>query len=224
MTITPLATAFGVGLLGGVHCLTMCGGLVGALTLGLDPLRRTPLAMLPLQLGYNAGRVAGYALGGALAGGLGAILLRLGALQTAQRALYLLAALVMILVGLQVAGWGRGLAPIERLALPWWRRVQPVARRWLPVQRVTQAVAVGLIWAWLPCGLVYSVMISAAATGNPASGALVMLAFGLGTLPNLLGIGLLAGAAARIGASPRWRRAAGLVVVAAGLMALWQLS
>lgn len=224
MTIALLATAFGVGLLGGVHCLTMCGGLVGALTLGLDPRRRTPLAMLPLQLGYNVGRIAGYALSGALAGGLGAILLRLGALQTAQRALYLLAALVMILMGLHLAGWGRGLAPIERLALPLWRRVQPMARRWLPVQRVTQALAVGLIWAWLPCGLVYSVLISAATTGSPISGALVMLSFGLGTLPNLLGIGLLAGAAARIGGSPQWRQAAGLAIVAAGLVALWQLT
>lgn len=224
MTTAHLVTAFAVGLLGGVHCLTMCGGLVGVLTLGLDPRRRTPLAMLPLQLGYNVGRIAGYALGGALAGGLGAILLRLDALHSAQRALYVLAAVVMILIGLNTAGWGRGLAPIERLALPLWRRVQPAARRWLPVERVTQALAVGLIWAWLPCGLVYSVLISAAATGSPLDGALVMLAFGLGTLPNLLGIGLLAGAAARIGEHQGWRRAAGLVIVGAGLLALWQLT
>lgn len=223
MTVAPFLTALTVGLLGGIHCLTMCGGVVGALTLGLDPRHRPPLRMLPLQLGYNLGRIAGYGLAGALAGGLGAVLLQLDALQLAQRTLYLIAALTMILLGLYLAGWGQGLAPLERLALPLWRRLEPLARRWLPVRSMAQALGVGLVWAWLPCGLVYGVLISAAATGSPADGALVMLSFGLGTLPNLLGIGMLAGAAARVAQERRWRQAAGLIVIAAGLSGLWQL-
>ena len=218
-------TAFLVGLLGGVHCLAMCGGLVSSLTLGLDARRRhDPWRLLPLQLGYNLGRVAGYGLAGAIAGGLGAILLQLDSVQFVARALYALAGVVMVLLGLYLAGWWRQLAQIEQLGLLLWRRLQPLAHRWLPVRRMDQAVAIGLIWAWVPCGLVYSVLITAVATGNPRDGALVMLAFGAGTLPNLLGIGLLAGAAAHLTEQRRWRQAAGLFIIGCGLYALWLLA
>jgi uncharacterized protein len=225
ITQAPSLTAFLVGLLGGVHCLTMCGGLVGSLTLGLDPhRRRDPRRMLPLQLGYNLGRVAGYGLAGALAGGLGAILLQLDSLQIAQRALYALAGVVMILLGLALGGWVNRLTQVERLGLKLWRRLEPLRRRWLPVRRVRDAIAIGLIWAWVPCGLVYSVLLMAASTGSPGDGALLMLAFGAGTLPNLLGIGLLAGAAARLAEHRRWRQLAGLIVIGFGVQALYQLT
>jgi len=217
-------TAFLVGLLGGIHCLTMCGGLVSSLTLGLDArVRRDPLSMLPFQLAYNLGRISGYAFAGALFGGVGAILLQVDSLMIAQRALYGLAGLVMVLLGLYLGGWWRTLAFADRMGLAVWRQIEPIARRWLPVRRVPQALMIGFLWAWIPCGLVYSVLISAAATGSPFKGALLMLAFGAGTLPNLLGIGLLAGAAARL-AEQRWlRQAAGLVIIGFGVYALWQL-
>ena len=225
MTQAPYITAFLVGLLGGVHCLAMCGGLVGSLTLGLDPARRRdPWRLLPLQLGYNLGRVTGYGLAGALAGGLGAILLQLGPLQSVQRILYGLAGVLMLLLGLYLGGWWRRLALVERLGLGLWRRLEPLSRRWLPVRRPAQALAVGLVWAWVPCGLVYSVLITAVTTGSPGNGALLMLAFGAGTLPNLLGIGLLAGAAARLMEHRGWQRVAGLVVIGFGVHALWQLT
>lgn len=218
-------TAFLVGLLGGVHCLSMCGGLVGTLTMGLEArVRSDPLRMLPFQLGYNLGRVGGYALAGAIFGAMGALLLQLDALQMAQRALYGLAGVVMILLGLYLAGWWRALGRVERLGLGLWHRLEPMARRLLPVRRVRDSFALGFLWAWIPCGLVYSVLISAAATGDPLDGALLMLAFGAGTLPNLLGIGLLAGAAARLAERPLLRQVAGLIVIAFGLHALWQLA
>lgn len=217
-------TALAVGLLGGVHCLAMCGGLVGTLTLGLAPVvRRDPLRMLRLQLGYNLGRIGGYVLAGAFAGGVGAVLLELDSLQVAQRALYGLAGATMILLGLYLGGWWRVLGRLERLGLGLWRRIQPLARRWLPVRRVGEAVAVGFLWAWVPCGLVYSVLIAAATSGSLVDGALTMLAFGLGTLPNLLGIGLLAGASARLAERAWVRRAAGAIVAGFGVHALWRL-
>ncbi|MGE5153230.1 MAG: sulfite exporter TauE/SafE family protein [Bdellovibrio bacteriovorus] len=217
-------TAFLVGLLGGLHCLAMCGGLVGSLTLGLDPkVRAEPLCLLPYQLGYNLGRILGYAVAGALVGAFGALLLQLGSLQTAQRALYGLAALVMILLGLYLGGWWRILGVTERVGLHLWHRLEPLGRRLLPVRRLREAILLGFLWAWIPCGLVYSVLISAVAAGSPLSGALVMLAFGAGTLPNLLGIGLLAGAAARLAERPWLRQGAGLVVIGFGLHALWKL-
>ncbi len=222
--LTSLATAFVVGLLGGVHCVGMCGGVVSMLTLGIAPERRRRLStLLPLQLGYNLGRVAGYTLAGALAGGIGAVLVQAGVLYWGQRTLYLLAAAVMLALGLYLAGWWRGLVVVERAGGLLWRRLEPIGRRLLPIQAWWQAVAVGLVWAWLPCGLVYSVLILALGTGSPVQGALLMLAFGLGTLPNLLGIGLLAGAAARYMESIWLRRAAGLVVMGFGAYALWQV-
>lgn len=222
--ITSLLTAFVVGLLGGVHCVGMCGGIVSMLTMGMAPERRGRLAaLLPLQLGYNLGRVAGYAFAGALLGGLGAVLLQAAALQWAQRLLYAFAAAVMIALGLYLGGWWRGLAVIERAGTRLWRRLEPVGRRLLPIRTWPQALAVGFVWAWLPCGLVYSVLILALGTGSPLAGALLMLAFGLGTLPNLLGIGLLAGAAARYLEAAWLRQAAGLLVIGFGAVALWQL-
>ena len=218
-------TAFLVGLLGGVHCLSMCGGLVGTLTVGLDArVRSDPLRLLPFQLAYNLGRISGYSVAGAIFGAMGAILLQLDALQAAQRALYGLAGVVMILLGFYLAGWWRVLGAVERLGLRLWGRLEPLARSLLPVRRLTDAIALGFLWAWIPCGLVYSVLISAAATGDPVDGALLMLAFGAGTLPNLLGIGLLAGAAARLAERAWVRQGAGLVVIAFGLHALWQLA
>lgn len=218
-------TAFLVGLLGGVHCLTMCGGLVGTLTMGLDPrVRQDPVRMLPFQLGYNLGRIGGYAVGGAVFGGIGALLIQLDALQIAQRALYGLAGVVMILLGLYLGGWWRIMAATERFGLGLWRRLEPLARRLLPIRRVRDALALGFMWAWIPCGLVYSVLISAVSTGSPLEGAFVMLAFGIGTLPNLLGIALLAGAAARL-AERQWvRQLAGLIVIGFGIHALWELA
>jgi sulfite exporter TauE/SafE len=202
----------------------MCAGLVGSLTLGLDPrVRGDPLRMLPYQLGYNLGRIAGYAVAGAIVGGFGALLLQLGSLQTAQRVLYGLAGLVMILLGLYLGGWWRILGVTERLGLHLWRRLEPLGRRLLPVRRLRDVLLLGFLWAWIPCGLVYSVLISAVSTGSPLHGALLMLAFGAGTLPNLLGIGLLAGAAARLAERPWLRQAAGLLVIGFGVHALAQL-
>ena len=221
---TQLLTAFLVGLLGGVHCVAMCGGIVTTLTLGLAPERRRGVAaQLPFQLAYNLGRIVGYSIVGALMGGLGALLMQSLALQWAQRGLYALAAAFMIALGLYLGGWWRGLAYVERAGALLWRRLEPIGRRLLPIRSWWQAFGVGLVWAWLPCGLVYSVLILALSAGGPLHGALLMLAFGLGTLPNLLGIGLLAGAAARYAEQDWLRNVAGLLVIGFGLYALWQL-
>ena len=217
-------TAFLVGLLGGVHCLGMCGGLVGTLTLGLDSrVREHPLRLIPFQLAYNLGRIGGYVVAGALFGGLGAVLLRFDSVQVMGRMLYGLAGVVMILLGLYLAGWWRAWGLTERLGSGLWRRLQPLGRRLLPIRRLRDALVLGLLWSAIPCGLVYSVLITAISTGSPWSGAGLMLAFGAGTLPNLLGIGLLAGAAARVAGNVWVRRISGLIVIAFGVYALWQL-
>lgn len=211
-------TALAVGLLGGVHCLVMCGGLVATLTLGLSPeIRRDPWRMLPCQLAYNLARVIGYTVAGTLFGGLGAALVELEVLPAMQRLLQGLAGVTMILLGLHLAGWSAALAAVERLGTPLWRRLEPIARRCLPVRSLAQAAVIGFLWAWLPCGLVYSMLILAMSSADPLAGALIMLAFGLGTLPNLLGLALLAGAVARLAERLWIRRLVGLLVIGFGL-------
>jgi len=219
-----LLTALLVGLLGGVHCVGMCGGIVATLTAGLPREQRQRLSrQLPFQLAYNAGRIASYTFAGAVMGALGAVALQLVPLHLAQRLLYLIAAGFMLALGLYLGGWWQGMTRIERLGERLWRRIEPLGRRFLPVRHWWQALAVGLVWGWLPCGLVYSVLIWSAGSGGPLQGALLMLVFGLGTLPNLLGLGLLAGAAARL-SEQRWlRQLAGAIVMAFGLYALYQL-
>jgi sulfite exporter TauE/SafE len=224
MTLSMLVTAFVVGLLGGVHCVGMCAGIVATLSMGIARERRASIGgQLPFHLAYNLGRVAGYTLAGALMGGLGATLLEAVALQDAQRWLYVVAAAFMIALGLYLGGWWQGLRVLERAGGVLWRRLEPIGRRLLPIRTPAQALAVGLVWAWLPCGLVYSVLVWSLSAGGALEGAALMLAFGLGTLPNLIGMGLLAGAAARFGEQVRLRQAAGVLVLLFGVYALAQV-
>lgn len=219
---SSLVTAFLVGLLGGVHCLGMCGGIVTSLSLSQGN-SGTLWDRLPLQLGYNLGRLLGYGAIGALFGGLGEWILASLPLADAQRLLYGAAAVMMLLLGLYLGRWWQGLARLERLGARLWRFIEPIGRRWLPPRHGWQALGVGFVWAWLPCGLVYSVLMWSLASGSALSGALLMLAFGLGTLPNLLGMGLLAGAAARLLERPWPSQVAGAIVIGFALLAFWQL-
>jgi len=213
--------AFLVGLFGGVHCAGMCGGIVTALSLGT----RTPAGTTPwpLLFSYNLGRIASYTLAGALAGGAGWFAARLVDVHLAQQGLQVLAALFMIALGLYLAGWWAGLAKVEQAGGVLWRRIEPLGRRLMPVRTPAQALALGGLWGWLPCGLVYSVLIWSLSAGGVVQGALLMLAFGLGTLPNLLLMGVMA---ARLGAwlRQRWvRYLAGGFVAGFGLLMLWQV-
>lgn len=220
--IESLLTAFAVGLLGGMHCLGMCGGIVTSLSFG-QARELKPRARFSLHLGYNLGRLLGYGLIGALFGALGTWLVERIALAPAQRLLHALAALMMLLLGLHLGRWWQGLAALEHLGAPLWQRIAPLGHRLLPIRHGWQAVALGFVWAWLPCGLVYSVLIWSLASGGALPGAALMLAFGLGTLPNLLGIGLLAGAAARLLERPWIARAAGTLIIGFALLAFWRL-
>lgn len=210
--------AFLVALLGGAHCVGMCGGVVGALTLGLAPAaRRRFAAMLPYLLAYNAGRIVSYVIAGMLAGGIGAWAARLTSVHQAQQALQAVAGSFMILLGLYLGGWWSGLIKVEQAGGLLWRRIEPLGRRCLPVRTPLQALGLGLAWGWLPCGLVYSVLIWAISAGGAWQGGLLMLSFGLGTLPTLLAMGAFAAALARWTRRPWVRRTAGALVIAFGL-------
>ncbi len=207
---------FLVGLLGGTHCVGMCGGIVGALSMGAP-------GRWSMHLAYNAGRIASYVLAGALAGSLGAASLSLEGQLPARLLLYLLANLMLVALGLYLLGVTSALAFTERLGQLLWARLQPLTRRFLPARSVAQAFSLGLLWGWLPCGLVYSALASALSAGSAGRGAALMLAFGLGTLPNLLLAGVVL---ARLNAFVRRalvRKLSGGLVLAFGIYGLGQL-
>lgn len=217
------AAAFVVGLLGGVHCLGMCGGIVSALTFSLPQNRRNRVgSLLPMLLAYNTGRISGYMLAGGLAGGLGAALLSFGGLENFRLFLQIFAALFMVALGLYLAGIWQGVGKIENAGRVLWQHVEPFGRRFIPLDSVGKALPLGFIWGWLPCGLVYSVLIWSLSAGSIVKGALLMLAFGLGTLPNLLLMGAAAAWLAKFTRDPMVKRTAGLLVVVLGLLLLWQ--
>jgi hypothetical protein len=214
MTAAIFGAVFLTGLLGGVHCAGMCGGIVAALS-GQVGGRR-----LPLHLAYNGGRVLSYALAGALAGAAGSVGLLLDGVLPVQLALYVLANVMLIGLGLYLAGVSSVVAWIERLGMALWRRIQPLTRSLLPADTLPRALGLGLLWGWLPCGLVYAVLTTALLTGDALDGAAIMAAFGLGTLPNLLLAGL---ALRRVTAATRARPlrvAAGGLVLGFGLYGL----
>jgi uncharacterized protein len=179
------AAAFGAGLVGGVHCAGMCGGIVGSLALQ----SRGPLVRL--QLAFNAARIGAYALAGIAVGSLGAAALTVP-MAYVQITLLALANGLIIALGLHVAGLPAGIRAIERAGAGLWRRLQPFARRFLPIDSMPRALGAGFLWGWVPCGLVYSMLVLAMASGSAVEGAQVMIFFGLGTLPTLLAAGLAA--------------------------------
>jgi len=140
----------------------------------------------------------------------------------AQRALLAIAGIFMVLLGLYLSGWWMVLNRLEAVGGRLWRRIEPLGRRLFPVRSPGQALLVGLLWGWIPCGLVYSMLVTAVSTGSALEGAALMLAFALGTLPTLMTIGVLTGAAAHLTRSPMPRKIAGVLVMLFGVHTLWQ--
>jgi len=212
------------GFLSGVHCLGMCGGIVAAFS-GASaratvaaPSRRDPFwREAARQLAFNTGRIASYSFAGAIAGALGGAGAYLSGALSWQVALYVLANVMLVLVGLYLAGASAWLGRVEAIL---WRRLQPLAARLLPARTLPQSLAAGLVWGWLPCGLVYAALAAAVLAGSPERGALAMAAFGLGTLPNLLAAGLAAARLRAFAARRAVRLAAGGVVLGFGVVGL----
>ncbi len=205
---------FLIGLLGGAHCIGMCGGIVSALSMGVG-------SRLALHLAYNSGRIISYALAGAIAGALGGASLALADQLPVRIILFTLANLMLAALGLYLMGVTRALTFSERLGQKLWRHVQPLTRQYLPARTIAQAFPLGLLWGWLPCGLVYSALVTAMTSGSALHGGGMMLAFGLGTLPHLMIAGLLAVRLKAYAAKPAVRFLAGLLVLAFGLRGLF---
>jgi sulfite exporter TauE/SafE len=214
------AAAFMIGLLGSTHCIGMCGGIVGALTMGLpDSVRQSPLKLLPYLLTYNSGRLISYTFAGLIVGMLSASagnLFQVGRFPVGG----IIGGLFMVALGIYIGGWLQTMAPLERLGGRLWRKIEPFGRRLMPVKTPVQALGLGLLWGWLPCGLVYSTLALAATSGDAVKSALLMLAFGAGTLPMLLAIGGFAEKLQRFSRHQWARYIAGILLIAFGAMIL----
>lgn len=189
--IITITSAFIIGLLGGVHCVGMCGGIINALCFAMPEQQQSKSRTTLILILYNLGRVFSYSLAGAMIGGLGMLLQ--GPTGILGPGLRIFAGLMMIAMGLYLAGWWRGLVHLESLgnhAL--WRHVQPVTNKLMPVTKSWQALLLGILWGWLPCGLVYSTLTLAGAIGQWQQSALIMASFGLGTVPVMLLTGVFA--------------------------------
>ncbi len=214
-----LTAAFLVGLLGGGHCVGMCGGIVGAVTMTLPGSR----PKFPFLISYNLGRISSYVLAGVIAGAIGASSFFLEHVLPVEKVLYALASIMLLLLGLYLAGIWRVLTMLEALGGKLWQRIQPLSRTLLPVKSIPQSYLLGTLWGWLPCGLVYSVLVAAIATANPVQGGLLMLAFGLGTLPTLLAMGMAAVRLKTFLQNLWFRRLSGLLIAGFGVMGLFSL-
>lgn len=242
---TGVFTAFIAGLASSLHCLGMCGGAISAMMLTAKPkssgrqIVTFPIALLtsarqvatspamamtnlPLVLAFNSGRILSYGIAGAIAGALGssAGTLLMSDAMPLRLALFLLANIIMLLTGLYIAGWTAGLVPLERAGQYLWRHLSPLVSKFLPVESLAQAALLGGLWGWIPCGLVYAMLVVALASGSALHGGATMIAFGLGTLPAMTAAGMLSAQMKTRLRDKRLRIAAGVLVIAMALVGL----
>lgn len=215
MEWAAIFTAFMLGLLSSAHCVGMCGGIMGALTMAVPPEARQ--RRFALLLTYNLGRVASYCFMGLLVGMFGQGFVELGGAGW----LRILAGLLLIAMGLYLANWWRGLRYLEAGGRYLWAYLQPLGKPLMPVNSLPKALLLGALWGWLPCGLVYSALVYAMSQGAAVNAALLMLAFGLGTLPAVLATGLAAQQFARLLQQRHIRWGFALLIIGFGMWTIW---
>jgi len=240
MNLLPILIA---GLAGSVHCAGMCGGIVSAFSVGGPSAAPARARVIPIArmgtggtaamtwagantgalghvLAYNSGRIGSYMLAGAMAGGIAGSIASLTQMASAQLIAYWMANLMLIAMGLYLMDAWRGLARIETLGGILWRRVQPLVKPLVPMDTPLKALALGGLWGWVPCGMVYSMLLTAMLSGSALDGALVMGAFGLGTLPMLLAMGMAGSKLRQYLQKRSVRVACGLLVLGFGVLGL----
>ena len=210
-----LLAAFVIGLLGSTHCIGMCGGIMGAISVSSGSQCQNRFSHFNHLLLYNIGRILSYAIAGTLLGASAQWLSQ--EFTPAGKILRTLAGLLVIAMGLYICGWWLGLRYMERAGSRLWGKLQPAFNRLLPARQSHKALIAGMIWGWLPCGLVYSTLSWSAASTNALQGGLLMLFFGLGTLPAVLAMGLFFSRLKDF-LQQRWlRQSAGVLLIVFGI-------
>ena len=219
-----ISSIFVIGLLSSLHCLGMCGGIMGALSLSLPAdVRANRLQISLFVTAYNLGRLSSYIIAGALAGAFGVEILEWLGLNddSAHGILRIVGVSFIVLIGLYLGGWFPQLVKLEKLGQPVWKIIEPVTRRLMPIKTPYQALMYGMLWGWLPCGLVYVILLMTVTSGSAVQGALMMGAFGLGTLPSMLSAGVMLGWVRRLGQSRHARQLIAVILIVTALASLF---
>ena len=215
-------SAFLLGFFSTMHCIGMCGGIIGALSLSLPvEVRNSKPRLFSFVLSYNIGRLTSYSIAGLIAGAVGTTVLQSTGFDQGHAILQGIGISMMVAIGIYLTGWLPQLATVEKIGIPVWKRLEPISRRLVPVASIPKAIAYGLIWGWLPCGLVYFVLIWALTAGDAMHGALIMLAFGAGTLPTLITAGFMTSWLTRFARSTRARQIVGIIIIVMALGSLF---
>lgn len=213
--VAPYLAALMIGFLGGGHCIGMCGGVMGALSFAIPAEQRG--RRWRVLMSYNIGRILSYAFIGVLAGAIGFQLSSGHGLSV----LRLVAGFLLIAMGLYLANWWRGLTYLEKMGGFLWRRIQPLSKSLMPVKNSGSALLLGMLWGWLPCGLVYTALAYALAQASVIESAGVMLAFGVGTLPAVLASGVFAERVKQLMQLQRFRIVMALCIIGFGFWTIW---
>ncbi|HEY0504902.1 MAG TPA: sulfite exporter TauE/SafE family protein [Lysobacter sp.] len=200
------------GLLGGVHCAAMCGGIATGFSANAG-------RSIAPAIEANLGRIAGYVMAGAIAGGLGHGIVSVARVDGLATFLRMLVGAVMIVVALRLFDRRGRLAFLGRPGSRFWELLRPLQQRLLPADTRARRLGLALLWGWLPCGLSTTLLAAAWLQASAVGGALTMAAFGLGTLPVMLP---LTWSGARLGRwlQTRWRHAGAALVMGAGVLTL----
>lgn len=210
-----LPSAFVIGLLGSAHCIGMCGGISASLSMALPVGAGYRFRQVSLLASYNVGRIFSYTLIALVLAGISELAVkRWTGLAMPLRSV---AGLLLIAMGLSLGRWWQGITAIERVGKPFWHVISPFSRRLVPVHHAWQALLLGMLWGWLPCGLVYSTLAWAMSQAGQTQAALIMIFFGLGTLPSMLLTGLAASRVERLRQHLGLRRFAGVALILYGL-------
>lgn len=213
MLSAVLISAFLMGLIGSTHCIGMCGGIISTLSTNFsgDPQRQS----FAIQLFYNIGRISSYSFIGLIIGLFSSNLMEM--LPNPHSFSMKVAGVFFILLGLYISQLINSFKYFEAAGQKLWVKIEPFGRKYLPAQSPFDAWKLGLVWGWLPCGLVYSALALAITQLNPLHSVLVMVVFGLGTLPTLLLIGHFAQNVKSILQNRQLRLVLGLLLIAYGI-------
>lgn len=216
-----LSAAFIAGIAGSTHCFAMCGGLAGALGMRARATATSASAAFGNAASYHLGRLSGYTTAGAICGFIGATLQAVADLARIGATLRIASGVLLILIALRMLSPWNPLRWLETLGAKFWRRLQPFTLGTGKLTGHAHAVALGFLWGWLPCGLIYSMLLFAALSGSALNGAAILFAFGLGTLPSMLTSSMLASQMQRLLKS-RWPRfASGALLLMFGAWMIW---
>lgn len=221
LDLLSLITALSLGALGSLHCVMMCGGISCALSTKkaskkadkqIDKLS----ARLSPLLVYNLGRISSYVMIGFLFGwGSQTVIEQWQSLGVILR---VIAGALLMAMGLYIAGLSRLLVKIETIGYQCWQRLMPNSLRTINTESIKGIWLMGIVWGWLPCGLVYSTLLWASAHGGGSfQSGILMAVFGLGTLPTMLATGFFADKLAAFVQAKAVRWTAGFSIIIYGL-------